>query len=305
MYMSKYIVKCPRCKQLLRQTQKVPIVLLILLLGAITFAEKGDDERWEKAEKKVKGNYFPEAFKDSLRTFYNVGANRGLKSLPDHTLPFTREKCVYNGGWGFVKAGWAIIEAEVKKDNGIYIARGKAVTNNFTSAFFKARDFVYTTVDLKGFYPYFFEQHIRENRYKTNTWVIYDHEKGKVFSNRKKKKRIEYDISPFTHNYMSLLYFLRTIDFAPGDTFSINCFVHGKDYPVFFKVLGKEKIKVDAGTFKCIKVQPRLVGEGRGFTKKDKMYLWFTDDEYRMMVKGKSKIALGWITAELIDYERE
>ena len=303
--MSKHIVKSSLCRQLLKQTQMVPIVLSIFLIGAVVFAEKDDDDRWERAEKKVTEKYYPDELIDSLRTFYSIGANRGLNSFNDRILPFAKkEKCVYNGGWGFVKAGWGIIEAEIDKDNGIFIAKGKAVTNNFSSAFFNARDFVYTTVDLKGFYPYFFEQYINENRYKKNTWVIYDHEKGKVYSNKKKKKT-EYDVSSFTHNYMSLLYFLRTIDFAPGDTFSINCFVHGKDYAVFFKVLGKEEIKVDAGTFKCVKVQPMLVGEGRGFTKKDKMYLWFTDDKYHMMVKGKSKIALGWITAELIYYERE
>jgi hypothetical protein len=69
--------------------------------------------------------------------------------------------------------------------------------------------------------------------------------------------------------------------------------------------MGREKIEVEAGIFNCVKVQPRLVGEGRGFTKKDKMYLWFTDDKYCMLVRGKSKIALGWITADLLYYERE
>lgn len=303
--MSKYIVKCLSGKQLLRQILRIQLLVFVFFTCTCIFAAKGDDERWEKAEKKVKEKHYPEAFLDSLRTFYNIGANRGLKNLPDNTLPFTRrEKCVYNAGWGFVKAGWGIIEAKIDNDNDIFVVKGKAVTNNFTSAFFKTRDYVYATVDLKGFYPYFFEQHIRENRYRRNNWAFYDHEKGKVFTNRKKKKT-EYDSSPFTHNYMSLLYYLRTLDFAPGDTFSINCFVHGKDYPVFFKVLRREKIEVDAGTFKCVKVQPRLVGEGRGFTKKDKMYLWFTDDKYHMLVKGKSKIALGWITIELIHYERE
>lgn len=290
---------------MIKQLLKSRLLLFVIIACTFVFAANDDVERWEKAEKKVKEKYYSQAFLDSLRAFYNIGPNRGLKSLPENTLSFDkREKCVYNGGWGFVKAGWAIIEAERDNNNAIFVIRGKAVTNNFTSAFFKARDFVNAIVDLKGFYPYFFEQHIRENRYRRNNWAFYDHEQGKVFTNRKKKKTV-YDTSPFTHNYISLLYYLRTLTFAPGDTFSINCFVHGKDYPVFFKVLGREKIEVPAGNYKCIKVQPRLVGEGRGFTKKDKMYLWFTDDKYHIMVKGKSKIALGWITAELIHYERE
>lgn len=282
------------------------VLLLIIVMGVTVSAKKRDHElRWQKAEKLVSKKAYSRDYKDSLRTFYDVGGNKGLRELPDNTLSFAkREKVVYEGGWGFIKAGFGIIEAKIDRKNAELIITGKAVTNNFTSAFFKVRDYVRGVVDLKGFYPYFFEQHIRENRYKKSSWAIYDHEKGKIYSNRKKKKS-EYDAKPFSHNYMSLLYYLRTLDFTLNDTFSISCFVHGKEHPIFFKVLKREDVKVTAGTFRCLKVQPRLVGEGRNFNKRDKMYLWFTDDEHRMLVKGKSKIALGYISAELLYYERE
>ncbi len=281
------------------------ILLLIVLCTGISGKKRDREMRWQKAEKLVSKKGYTRDYKDSLRTFYEVGSNKDLRELPDNTLSFAkREKVVYDGGWGFVKAGFGIIEAKIDRKNSEIIVTGKAVTNNFTSAFFKVRDYVRGVVDLKGFYPHFFEQHIHENRYKKSSFALYDHEKGKLYSNRKKKKS-EYDVKAFPHNYMSLLYYLRTLDFAPKDTFSISCFVHGKEYPIFFKVLKREEIDVAAGTFKCLKVQPRLVGEGRNFNKRDKMFLWFTDDEHRMLVKGKSRIALGYLSAELIHYERE
>lgn len=275
--------------------------------------------KWTKAEKEVGETTFSEAFKDSLKKVYAIDTTSGLRELPSQKLGFKKsEKLVYDGGWGFLRAGFAILNAKVN-DNTIKI-EGKAVTNNFVSTFFKVRDYACTIVDLKGLYPYFFEQHIKETKYKTkieghktivkekvyerHSWAIYDHVKGKVFSNRKKEED-EYAIAPFSHSYLSLLYYLRTMKFAPGDTFSINCFVHGKDYPIFFKVHGREKVKVKAGTFKCIKVQPYLVGEGTGFTKDDLMYLWLTDDKHHMMVKGKSKVALGWISVNLLNYKRK
>jgi hypothetical protein len=275
--------------------------------------------KWTKAEKEVGGTTFSEVFKDSLQNVYNIETFSGLRELPENRLGLKKgEKLVYDAGWGFLRAGFAILDTKIR-DSTIRI-EGKAVTNNFVSTIFKVRDYASVIIDLKGLYPCFFEQHIKETKYKTtlegnktvvkekvyerHNWTIFDHVKGKVYSSRKKEKT-EYDISPFTHSYLSLLYYLRTKKFAPGDTFSIHCFVHGKDYPIKFKVHGREKIKVKAGTFKCIKVQPILVGEGTGFTKKDLMYLWFTDDKHHMMVKGKSKVALGWISVNLLRYERK
>ncbi len=291
-----------------RKIKRIPIISFLLLLCILcvgVFGGRRDTERWERMEREVKEKVFPAEYRDSLQKVFDVGDNTGLRTEKGRTLLFKRrEKAVYEGGWGFINAGWGVIEAEFDKKKARILFSGKAFTNNFTSAFFEVRDFVRSEVDAKGLYPCFFEQHIHENRYKRSTFALFDHVKGKVYNNRKKKK-LEYTIAPFSHDYISLLYYLRTREFAPGDTFSIRCFVHGKDYPILFEVHGREEVKVNAGTFNCIKVQPHLVGEGRNFNKRDKMYLWFTDDEYHVLVKGKSKVAMGWINAELIHYERK
>ncbi len=275
--------------------------------------------KWDRAEKEVGTNVYSQKFKDSLKTAFAVADQEKLRELPEREFPFNKkEKLVYDGGWGFLRAGFCILDGKVVK--GKVHVEGKAVTNNFVSTFFKVRDHARTTFDLLGLYPYFFEQHISETTYKTkmkgnkavrvgkeykrDNWAIYDHTAGKVHTDRKKDS-LTYPIKPYSNNYLSLFYYLRTLKFTPGDTFSIDCFVHGKDYPIFFKVLGREQIKVKAGTFDCIKVEPKLVGEGSGFTKRDKMYLWFTDDKYHMMVKGKAKISLGWLSVNLLHYKRK
>lgn len=280
--------------------------LFFIFLTVTLYANRDDDsaERWERAEKEVGTISFPESFKDSLRQLYCIERQNNLRQLTNvERLPFKKkEKFVFNGGWGPLKAGWGVFDASIDTKNNLLIIEGKAMTNNFVSAFYKVRDYAKAIVDLKGFYPYSFEQHIQENRYSKSDWTLYDHSKGKVYSNRKKDK-VAYDINSFAMDYLTLFYYLRTVDFDIGDTFSINCFVHGKDYPILFEVHGREEIRVDAGTFSCLKVQPHLVGEGRGFTRKDRMYLWLSDDERRIPVMGKSKVALGSISMELIHYE--
>ncbi len=290
--------------EFLQKLYGIPVLLFLTLLFTDVSAKRKDEMRWDRAEKEVGTRNYSKEMKDSIFNVYNIKSYKGLRNLSDHTLPFSKsEKLVYDGGWGFLRAGFGIFNATIDKDNARININGKAFSNNFVSAFYKIRDYASTIIDLTGLYPYFFEQHIEENRYKKSSWTIYDHKNGKVYSNARKKTK--FDISPFSNNYISLLYYLRTINFAPGDTFSIPCFVHGKNQSIFFKVSGPEQVKVDAGTFKCLKVEPRLVGEGRGFTKRDKMYLWFTDDKRHLLVKGKSKIAIGWISAELLYFKCE
>jgi hypothetical protein len=170
------------------------------------------------------------------------------------------------------------------------------------SAFYKVRDFVQSQVDARGLYPLVFEQQILEGRYKTARWTVYDHVNNRVWDFRKPEP---YDsVARFSHDYVSLLCYLRTLPLAVGDTFSIECFVHGKDYPVFFRVRHRETVKVDAGTFKCLMLEPRMVGEGRGFTRKDQMAIWVTDDKYHMPVLIKAKVKIGSLSAKLLRYER-
>jgi hypothetical protein len=90
-----------------------------------------------------------------------------------------------------------------------------------------------------------------------------------------------------------------------GDTLHYQTYVHGKNYDIAVAVIKRERVSVPAGKFNCIKVRPILVGEGHGFNSKDKMFIWFSDDDRKIFVKGKVKIKLGNIYANLDHLEVE
>ncbi|MEA3296372.1 MAG: DUF3108 domain-containing protein, partial [candidate division Zixibacteria bacterium] len=75
----------------------------------------------------------------------------------------------------------------------------------------------------------------------------------------------------------------------------------GKKYPLEVKVLKKETISVDAGTFSCIVVEPLMRSVGV-FKHQGRLKVWLTDDRLKMPVVMKSKILVGSISAELTDY---
>ena len=67
------------------------------------------------------------------------------------------------------------------------------------------------------------------------------------------------------------------------------------------KIHKRERIKVDAGTFNTIVIEP-LVVEGGLFKSDGSILMWMTDDENKIPVKVTTKIVIGDIYAELTKY---
>jgi hypothetical protein len=264
---------------------------------------RSDDENWRKADSSY--DYpppFSEKFIDSITSKKNAVVAKNLRTLD--AQPFMLgEKLVFQVGWGPLSAGFAFVTADPDTTLGTTVISARGATNGFFSGFYKVRDRINTTVDTKGIYPFFFEQHIHEGRYQAKRWEFFDQARNFVFSHKKSVDSTA--IKPFTQNFLSLIYFLRSQKLTPGDSVSINCFVDSKCYDVIVHCVERNKVTVDAGTFDCLLLKPILVGKGRVFSKKDEIKLWVTDDACKMPVKVESKIAWGSIFAKLVWYSRK
>ncbi len=265
--------------------------------------QTSDEDDWRKAD--TSNDYpsaFPENFIDSIVATKNAVIAKKQRVLNAQPL-MLEEKLVYQVGWGPLHAGFAILTTTSDTVKGLSIISARAATNGFFSRFYKVRDLIGTTIDNQGFYPFFFEQHIREGRYKADRWEFFDQARNLVFSFKKNVDSTA--IRPFSQNFLSLIYFLRTMSISPGDSVSIDCFVDTKCYSVVIHCIKKETVSVDAGQFDCILLRPVLVGKGRVFSKKDEIKIWVTDDDYKMPIKMESKIAWGSLFAKLIWYSRK
>jgi hypothetical protein len=244
---------------------------------------------------------FSGRFVDSLQTAKTVMPARSGRTLARN--PFVNgEKFVFEVSWGPISAGYVVLDAAPDSSGDRLIITGKGMTNGFFSSMYKVRDYIRATLDIDGTYPFFFEQHLREGRYRADRWEMFDQARNTVFTYKKDADSVA--VPAFVQNYFSMIYWVRSLVFAPGDSLSFDCFVDKKSYRLVLYCQKRDVIKVDAGTFNCLLVKPALVGEGRVFTKKDEILLWFTDDDFKMPVMAKAKIKFGSITARLIWYER-
>ena len=64
------------------------------------------------------------------------------------------------------------------------------------------------------------------------------------------------------------------------------------------RVIGRQKIKVPAGRFDCVVVEPILKAGGI-FKNKGRLVIWLTDDDRRMPVLMRSKVLIGSISVVL------
>jgi hypothetical protein len=101
----------------------------------------------------------------------------------------------------------------------------------------------------------------------------------------------------------SFLYFIRTVPLEVGQTYTFNRYFRPDRNPVTIKVLRKERVKVPAGEFDAIVIQPLIKARsGSLFSEEGEAEVWLTDDPSRIMLQMKSKLKIGSINLYLKSY---
>jgi len=210
------------------------------------------------------------------------------------------ERLHFDIGYGFINAGYASMEVkELVEYNGrpCYQLVTTANSNKFFSSFYRVEDKAESIVDAEGIFSWYFEKNLKEGKYRANRSYAIDQVNNVAFY-----KGDTIEVAPFVQDALSILYYARTQDLTVGKSFYIENFTDGKNYPLEVKVVQKETVKVKAGTFDCLVLEPLMRASGI-FKHEGRLKVWLTDDRLKMPVLMKTKILVGSISAELTDYE--
>jgi len=215
-------------------------------------------------------------------------------------VPFqVGERLKYTVGWGKVlDAGTAVMKVDEIVDyegHDVYRVVVEAKSNTVFSLFYRVRDILESLIDVNGLFSrrYWTKQDEahkkRERKYEFN-------QENNVAYHKDKEYYIRYGIQ----DEVSAVFYVRTLDLKVGRPVYVDIFARGKNWQVKCEVPGTETLDVPAGKFETIIVEPELRFDG--VMKKGKVRVWFTNDERRIPVQVRSKIAIGSILIRLEDY---
>jgi hypothetical protein len=204
--------------------------------------------------------------------------------------------------YGFISAGTAVIgipRIATVRGHSCYHIVSLAESNSFFSVFFTVRDVVESYLDVRELVPLRFEKRLREGDFRDHDLVLFDHDRNVAIYPEQDGRLVP--IAARAQDILTSLYYVRMMDLEVGRSVYIENHADKKNYPLEIKVLRRETVSVEAGRFECLVVEPLMRTSGL-FRQKGRLTVWLTDDDRRMPVLMKSKVIIGSISAELVDF---
>jgi uncharacterized protein DUF3108 len=101
----------------------------------------------------------------------------------------------------------------------------------------------------------------------------------------------------------SFVYFVRTVPLEVGRTYEFQRYFKPDRNPVTIRVERRERVKVPAGTFDAIVIQPVIKTKGV-FSESGHAELWISDDDRRVILQMKSQLSFGSLDLYLTNIQR-
>ena len=225
-------------------------------------------------------------------------------------LPFPiGEKLLYEVRWGVIPAAHATLEVlPATEDNG---ARGlhfvmTARTNEFADMFYKYRNRIDSFTDPILSRSRGFSKREQERSRIRNEDVRFDWERMETrITKNEEEERRGVALVPGAFDPLSVFYAFRIRTLKTGKILEVPVTDGKKLAQGKATVVGREEITVHGQTYDCYVVEPDLKDLGGVFRKSPgaTMRIWVTTDELRLPVRVRSKVIVGYFTADLVAVE--
>ncbi|MCB5252751.1 MAG: DUF3108 domain-containing protein [Candidatus Cloacimonadaceae bacterium] len=215
------------------------------------------------------------------------------------------EKLTFKVKYGIISAAEATLEARTSVYQGtpVWYLTTNAKTYSFFDKFFRVRDRVESWWDKESFLPHKFAKNLQEGNYRQHRVHIYDHPRAKTTYQRWSFKEArfnnsEMDMPGDSQDILSAFYYVRNQDLKVGKSVMVNITADGRNMPTEVMIHRKETVKSIFGEVECLVIEPILRGEAL-FKQTGNIYIWITNDQYKIPVKLESKISFGSFVATL------
>ncbi|HSD65816.1 MAG TPA: DUF3108 domain-containing protein, partial [Vicinamibacteria bacterium] len=149
------------------------------------------------------------------------------------------------------------------------------------------------------------EKRLREGRAARDQVVRIDPVSGRVAVEDRKVAERVFSLQPCVLDVLSALFVTRARGVSEREPLRLPVFDNGKSYVLEVRFRGRERVDLPEPLGRrvpTVVVEP-ILAEGTGlFVKKGRLRIWLTDDERRLPVRLRSRVAIGSVSADLESY---
>jgi Protein of unknown function (DUF3108) len=217
------------------------------------------------------------------------------KPAPIEQMFLKGETLDYNLAWLRITAGSARMTiAPVGEEHDRFRITSAARSNPGFSRIFHLRDEIETIVARSDFSTLRYVKRLDERGDKAEEVTTIE---GGI-ARRVRNKVKEVEVPRPVLDPISVIYYVRTIDLSAASAHELTLIADGKVYTVHPHVIRRETIETPAGKFATVMIEPEMVVAG-GVPRKERIFVWYSDDERRLPVRIRTEIKVGAITATL------
>jgi hypothetical protein len=213
---------------------------------------------------------------------------------------FVGEELKYSAGFRLFPAGNAILSLTLDSLNGkpAFLLATSVKTNSFLDAFYTVRDETLSWLNIMDFSLLKAVKTIHEGKYHRNHSI---HTIGDSLLIWNKKY---FTITEPVYDPIAFIYFLRSQELSLEDSFHFLSAGEKKVREVWVNITGIEKIKVPAGNFDCLKVEP-VSPDGKPLLKNNgELRVWLSNDDNKLPVKIEMKTNIGTMVMKLKEFKQ-
>ncbi|HMP89441.1 MAG TPA: DUF3108 domain-containing protein [Kiritimatiellia bacterium] len=215
------------------------------------------------------------------------------------------EELRYNIYWGMIHVGQSVVTTDwVVHDDGrtLLRIRFRTRTNRVVEKLYPVSDLQEALIDPDTFLPVQFMKDSRQGRHTQHEITRFYHSTGKAeWESLTKKKTMELDIQPDTRDLITLMYFMRSLDFEVGATKELQVYTDEKIYDLSLRLPRKERVELQKyGPVTSFLIDPEAAFNGL-FVRKGKMNLWVSDDDRKICTKITATVPVASIRIQLAD----
>jgi len=222
-----------------------------------------------------------------------------------YTFP-VKQTFTYAVDWRVFPAATAVLHLEAEGPREHLAA--SADTIGAINLLFHVSDRFQSTFDREKGCTTEFDKQTVEGRRQVNSTLKLDYTQGKSTLDEKnlttgQAKRLEVGIPSCLTDLLTGVFYASSQPMVVGKSFDMPVSDPQKTVVVTMKVEGREELKLPAGTFKTVRVEPTAdagVVKNRG-----QIWIWYTDDDRHLPVQMRARSFWGTITFRLASVENK